>query len=54
MFKIIDEDPTNIVVIDKAGHIFFMNGSAQKSIMKNKLGAIPKNFKACIHKSGMA
>ena len=48
LFKILDEDPGNIAVVDKTGEIQFINGTAQKVMQKNMSGAIPKNFQKCI------
>jgi len=44
LFKLLDDDTNNIVIIDKAFQIHFVNEKAQNLIMKNQLGNIPQSF----------
>lgn len=40
----VDDNSNNIVVIDKQGKFLFMNGNAQKLILRLNDGTIPNNF----------
>ena len=49
----VDDNSSNIIIIDKIGQIQFFNENAQKLLMRNMNGNIPQNFQKMVSKDDL-